>query len=165
MKLVESWKLNLPNRAIFNALKAEYLSYFRDISLLCKKDAEASGSNLRRKNTSPPSYSKRKRSASPARWERKAQSPSPQRWKRKPLSPSPVQEPRKVEPTELDYPRGCIVFLKRFDPKVSSKSLKTLLRAILEREEVDIERLEYVEHVRNVDSVSYVSASRYDTCS
>ena len=141
-------------RAIFNALKAEYLSYFRDITMLREKHELHSGFNAKRRANTPPSYSKRMRSSSPVRWERKARSPSPESWEHKPLLPSPKRANRALAASDHDYPRGCIVFLKRFNPKVSSRTLKVLLQAILEREELDIEQLQYVDHVRNVDSVS-----------
>ena len=143
------------NRTTFSALKAEYLSYFRDITLLREKHQNNLGLNARRRATSPPAYSKRKRTPSPSRWERKARSPSPQRWERKPISPSPEHQPRRFDTSVSDYPRGCIVFLKRFDPRVSPTTLKTLLQAILEKEEIEAEQLQYVDHTRNVDSVRF----------
>jgi len=45
-----------------------------------------------------------------------------------------------------------VVFLKRFHPKASLKTLRTLFQNVLETEELDTEKLSYLDHVRNVDS-------------
>lgn len=151
------------NRNIFNALKAEYLAYFRDITLLREKHDLMTPSFNKRREKSPPEYTSRyrkKRSPSPARWERKERSPSPQMWRRKPLSPAPERPVRRFEAAEDEYPRGCVVFFKRLHPEANTRTLRALFQDILESEEMEREKLQYVDHVRNVDSVGTRNAAQ-----
>lgn len=165
---------HLHPRSVFNGLKYEYLSYSRDLILLQEKQETAESTSRadprRGRSRSPDGNAsrlesgfaragrghtaKRRRSPSPGRWEKKARSPSPDRWVRKALSPSPERAPRRYDANDVDYPRGCVVFLKRFNAAASTRTLKALLQAVLESEEVDVEKLQYVDHVRSVDSVS-----------
>lgn len=168
--------ISTPLRTTFNALRSEYLSYSRDITLLCEKHAETTGryNSSRKRSESPErarnhgrradaksksedqsngSKGKRKRSPSPARWEKKRRSPSIERWQRKPLSPSPDRPVRTFDPAEDAFPRGCVVFVRRLHPNASTRDLKALFQAVLEREEIDPQKLLYVDHLRNVDSV------------
>lgn len=153
----------------FNALKNEYLAYFKDINAL----REEHEYRKTRQNSFKSGYGKGRRSASPEAWrdrqggssrrerraqlqeqaaDRKQEKMSAERWTRKEISPD--RAPRRFDATEDDFPRGCVVFFKRFDPKVLPRTLKALLQAILEREEIDTEKLLYVDHLRGVNSVS-----------
>ena len=152
-------------RSTFNTLKSEYLAYFRDLTLLREVQAESRTVDKRYRSRSPEPGQKRKRATSPGRWEQKPTSPPPasksDRWERKPLSPSPERPVRTYDDMEEDYPHGCIVFFKRFDPTTKTGTLKSLLQAVLDTEEIEPEKLQYVDHVRAVDSVSTSSMRTY----
>lgn len=56
---------------------------------------------------------------------------------------------------EEDFPKGCVVFVKHVHPRSITRDLRALFVAILESEEKDGEgEIEYVDHARNVNSVS-----------
>ena len=141
------------------------MTYYRDL-ILVKEQSDERGSGRRQRSPSPHSqWSDKRRAPSPDRWERKARSPTPEarqrkriptdgRWERKAPSPSP-ERPNRVFDAKVDtFPRGCVVFMRNFNPTVNDRTLKGLLHAILEQEEVGTYNLQYVDHMRNVDSVS-----------
>lgn len=145
-------------RSTFNTLKGEYMAYFRDLTLLREAQEESRIVDRRYRSRSPEPGQKRKRASSPGMWDRKAASPPPlttDRWQRKALSPSPERPVRTYDDMEEDYPHGCIVFFKRFNPATKTGTLKALLQAVLKSEEIETDNLEYIDHVRAVDSVGF----------